>query len=333
MPEANNLNITTAGSTTFPPKFPLAEKRYKIPGRKSVYGIFMYFAAGYLILRRWDILLLIFLILLLHEAGHYLAMKYYNYSDVSIFFVPLMGALVKGSKKDISQRQAAVIILAGPLPGLVLGILLFLFDKSNSIFIGKIPVQLIAQLLIWGNLLNLLPVYPLDGGQLLNRVFLNEEGLLSNLFIIASGLVAVYIAFITKFYFLLIFPALLLARFFSTRNITKLENDMQQIGINLNVSYEELSNEDYWKIRTLLISHTPGLQNLNPEPPFSYSVREEKIALEVESVLQRTLLMDISIKEKLLLVLVWAISLALPWLISIPFLVIKYLMHFKVNII
>jgi len=48
-------------------------------------------------------------------------MKAFNYSNVKLFVVPLLGAYVSGKKATISQRQMSIIILAGPIPGLIIG--------------------------------------------------------------------------------------------------------------------------------------------------------------------------------------------------------------------
>jgi len=69
-------------------------------------------------------------ILFLHEAGHWLAMRYYGYQDTAIFFIPFLGAMVAGSKRNLSESQSAVIILAGPLPGFILGWVLFQWGSN-----------------------------------------------------------------------------------------------------------------------------------------------------------------------------------------------------------
>src|SRR5262245_3615048 len=37
-------------------------------------------------------------VLLLHESGHYLGMRMFNYQDVRMFFIPLFGAAVAGKR-------------------------------------------------------------------------------------------------------------------------------------------------------------------------------------------------------------------------------------------
>src|SRR5579883_2383282 len=61
-------------------------------------------------------------VLFLHELGHFLAMRLFRYRDLSMFFLPFFGAAVTGHKDDASLSEKIGVLLAGPLPGLLLGI-------------------------------------------------------------------------------------------------------------------------------------------------------------------------------------------------------------------
>ncbi|MBE9042596.1 hypothetical protein IQ235_17680 [Oscillatoriales cyanobacterium LEGE 11467] len=61
--------------------------------------------------------------LLLHEGGHLLAMKLCQYRDTSMLFIPFLGAVaIAPQKEDATIAQKFWVFLAGPLPGLILGI-------------------------------------------------------------------------------------------------------------------------------------------------------------------------------------------------------------------
>ncbi len=107
-------------------------------------------------------LVLIVAALLLHEAGHWLAMVLVGYRDTAMFFVPLIGAMVTGRKDDVTVPQRFVVLLAGPLPGLLLGLPLLLVPGLAHDF----GIMLIAL-----NAINLLPLHPLDGGQIVHLLF------------------------------------------------------------------------------------------------------------------------------------------------------------------
>lgn len=101
--------------------------------------------------------------LILHEGGHLLAMKLFGYQDTALMFVPFLGALATARKDDATLTQKFWISLAGPLPGLILGI------ACLAVAIRTQTEGLLYEaswILISLNLFNLLPIYPLDGGQI-----------------------------------------------------------------------------------------------------------------------------------------------------------------------
>ena len=56
-------------------------------------------------------------VILVHELGHYVAMRAYGYRDVRIFFIPFLGAATAGTPMGISPVRRGIVSLAGPLPG------------------------------------------------------------------------------------------------------------------------------------------------------------------------------------------------------------------------
>jgi Zn-dependent protease len=100
-------------------------------------------------------------VLLLHEAGHAFAMRAFGYSDVKIFFVPFLGAATGGRKTNAPVWQQSLVLLAGPLPGLVLGLSLMWFSPP---WLENVPE--LAPLFVGLNAINLIPADPLDGGRL-----------------------------------------------------------------------------------------------------------------------------------------------------------------------
>lgn len=98
-------------------------------------------------------------VLMVHELGHALGMLVFGYSDVRIFFIPLFGAAAAGRKRGVARWKEGVVLLMGPLPGLIAGTLLLLLGSSG--LVRTLALQLVAI-----NAFNLLPLAPLDGGQL-----------------------------------------------------------------------------------------------------------------------------------------------------------------------
>jgi stage IV sporulation protein FB len=305
--------------TSYPPKFKKPDKQTNI-WLRSILSLTLYLILGFYIFPSYKILLLITAIVMIHELGHFFAMKFFRYNDLGIFFIPLLGAYVSGTKREISQKQSAIILLAGPLPGIVFGIILYLFwQKNPELAIAGIPFYTISLSFIILNLINLIPVYPLDGGQLLNRVFLNEESIVSKGFVFLSILFLIWIALFgmsKPFYPLLIFPGMMLLRLFGEKKITNIEKRIETEGINTDLEYEQLPDEDYWKIRNIIIEEHPSFKDVEPAPPYEYSHKEEKIMTTIQNLLHRHLIQDVSIAGKLLILLIWIAAIASPWLLQ-----------------
>ncbi len=300
----------------YPPKFQKPDRRATIWIR-SLGSLALYLVLGYYIFKKWEILLLITAVVLIHEMGHFIAMKLYRYNDLGIFFIPLIGAYVSGTKREVSQKESAVILLAGPLPGIGLGILFYLLWQQNPFLqIGDTSYYTIALFFVILNLFNLLPVYPLDGGQLLNRVFFNEENWLSRVFIFLSIGLLGWFAWKSNFPVLFIFPLMMLLRLFGESKISAIEKKIEAEGINTDVDYEDLSNENYWKIRNILIAEHPSFRDELPAPPYEYSPKEEKIMHSVQGLLHRHLLQDVSLAGKIIIFGIWAAAAASPWLLD-----------------
>jgi len=120
-----------------------------------------------------DSLVMIIVILLIHESGHLFAMRYFGYSDTSIFFIPMFGAAATGKKEKTTAFQEYIIYLAGPLPGMLLGLAIIIYLLfTEGAFGGDSYLGMYAIMSIVINYINLLPIYPLDGGKIVQTLLL-----------------------------------------------------------------------------------------------------------------------------------------------------------------
>lgn len=110
---------------------------------------------------------LILAVITFHEAGHATAMRLFGYRDVHVFFLPLLGAMTIGRQADTSVRDRLSVLLAGPVPGLWLAVVLLAIDKSYGPT-GILRSAAVALVILNG--LNLLPFTPLDGGRVLEAL-------------------------------------------------------------------------------------------------------------------------------------------------------------------
>jgi Zn-dependent protease len=129
-------------------------------------------------------LLLLMVVILVHEMGHFLGMRVFGYSNVRMFFIPLFGAGVSGRKIGVEGYKEAIVVLLGPLPGLVISFFLALAYGSTDIpLLGRTAAYFAVV-----NAFNLLPVFPLDGGRLLQITLFSRNRYLESFFQILAAL-------------------------------------------------------------------------------------------------------------------------------------------------
>ena len=136
----------------------------------------------------WKFTLWIIPVLLFHEAGHWVAMRLCHYRNLRIFFIPFFGAAVTGQNWNVPGWKKALVSLAGPLPGIALGVVL----GVAALVLRQRWMNYAALLLLFVNAVNLLPVLPLDGGRVLQDTLFCRNRWLDGAFRIAAiaGLVA-----------------------------------------------------------------------------------------------------------------------------------------------
>jgi Zn-dependent protease len=110
-------------------------------------------------------LALIMAILFVHELGHWIAMRAFGHDDARISFIPFLGAATMSKIPFEKRWQEVVMLLAGPVPGMLLGMAALLSPLAK---IHGVPSA--AGLLIAINALNLLPLHPLDGGRIFHAL-------------------------------------------------------------------------------------------------------------------------------------------------------------------
>lgn len=132
-------------------------------------------------------------VLFVHELGHAAAMLAFGYRDVRIFFIPLLGAATSGRPRGVARWKQAIVLLAGPVPGLVAGVVILaaLHQPGWSRHLGAVLVVI--------NALNLLPVEPFDGGQLFQVLVFSRNRYLELVF---RGLTAALVVGVSLFYHL-----------------------------------------------------------------------------------------------------------------------------------
>lgn len=298
------------------PKPELEEPKTKVNvWLKSLSSLALYLVIGYFFFNKnWTLVLILTAVVIFHELGHFLAMKFYQYQDLGIFFIPLMGAYVSGKKQEVSQQQSAIILMAGPVPGVVVGMIMHFL----AVYYDVRLLEITAWILMFMNILNLLPVYPLDGGQLLHRLFLDDYQVIGKIFVIISAGLLAYFAWSISFYPLLLFPVLMISRMVGDIQHDRITAKIEAEGIDLMKSYDEISAEEYWKIRNAVIKHFPQLRDVNPSPPYQISPKEDQVITIIQNLLQRSIVQDLSLAGKFLILLIWIGCFVAPFALGLP---------------
>ncbi len=168
-----------------------------------VITIFLGATANLLFLLIWVVA--VFVSILIHELGHAFAMRYYGKGSYIVLYHGGGGTVAdsvwwgsKWANISLGASQETVISLAGPFAGflfaglIILGVILAGGTIMTTPLLGFIPLPLIAffpfgggllssvvETFLWVNvfwgLINLLPVSPLDGGNVARNILVHYD--------------------------------------------------------------------------------------------------------------------------------------------------------------
>jgi len=122
---------------------------------------FLFFIALYVSMFGWWYGLGISACILIHEMGHFIDIKRRGLPAEMPVFLPGLGAYVRWSGLGVTRRQIAQISLAGPLAGWIAAAICFLIYSQTGDPVWAALARTGAVL----NVLNLIPIWVLDGGQ------------------------------------------------------------------------------------------------------------------------------------------------------------------------
>lgn len=142
-----------------------------------------------------------FVSILVHELGHVMMGRVFGRPAHIVLYA--IGGLAIGNFQVPSRWQRILISAAGPAAGLLLYAAVWMIRRSldPEVFIGRPYLVLLLFMLLWQNLiwnvLNLIPVWPLDGGHISREIctgFFRRNGLWLSLGLsfVLAGLGAVY---------------------------------------------------------------------------------------------------------------------------------------------
>jgi stage IV sporulation protein FB len=172
----------------------------------------------------------VFVSILVHELGHVLMGRLFGAQGHIVLYS--FGGLAVGSSDLSSRWQRIAVYFAGPLAGFVLFGLVLLAKLAFFAGTAEPPTLLVASAFqnlffinLWWGLVNLLPIFPLDGGQI-SRDFLRwlwpRDGLQASLglSVLTAAAVAVLAGvYLRSWYMALLFGLLAVQSFQALRQL------------------------------------------------------------------------------------------------------------------
>lgn len=246
-------------------------------------------------------------VLFIHEGGHFVAMKVFKYENVRMLFIPLMGAFVQGSKPIYSQRDSFIVVLLGPLPGVFIGSLgLYL-----SALFQMDWILTLSFIFIFLNVMNLLPLDPLDGGQLFKLFVYEGRDLFLMIFALFSSLFVIFIGIIIEDWVVAVFGFLMGIRVRAMQKNYVFRRDFSKLDVNYFTTYEDLSNRDYYLIKSEILEKNPTLKSMH-EDDLDGDENGTMIAEEVNALLIPPVVKDASRLFKFIVIFLWLLGLFVP---------------------
>jgi len=297
-----------AGTGAYPPKPVLVEQK-KNALTRSLISLFIYALMFYFLFEQnIAYIAAILIVIIIHELGHFLFMKLFNYQNVKIFIVPLLGAFTSGKKQEVSQLHLSIIILAGPVPGIIIGTVIYYLnlDLQNE------TLKMLSLSFLYINLLNCLPFYPLDGGRLIETLFFKQNHLLRLVFGVISIIALSFLFFYSPI--MLIVPVLIAFELFNENKHQKIRDYLRQEKINYHSDYKNLPDKNYWLIRDCLVFSFPKKYAGVSPGVYEMNVAEPLIIQHISSVLQVNITNDLNTFKRVLVLIFYIIIFLAPFI-------------------
>lgn len=298
--------------TQFPPKPPLP-KEAKPSGNRSLLSLGLFVLVFFLLFGQ-DLRFLIVMVgvLAIHELGHFIVMQRWGLRDMHMFFIPVLGAYLDGEETRFTQKQRVTVIMAGPVPGIIFGLLLYFISHQF-----KVPDLLLpAQIFLFLNVFNLLPFSPLDGGRMVETLYFDRNHTVQIVSMIVITALLAMLAFLSANLFLLIIPIFLVMSISARMRLDRIRKSLITKSINYKKSYEDLTDEEYWKIREALIKNTPLYQSNIDSSRYEASPLEMRIQAQIRFLLQQPPEEELDASERTAILLIWILLFIGPMILT-----------------
>jgi Zn-dependent protease len=150
--------------------------------------------AGYSAVYTWKFALLIMVAVGFHESGHVWAMKKMGIKTKGFYFLPFLGGAAIAEESYKTYGENAYIAVMGPIWGAFLAGLC-----GVAYYVTGVPM--LAAAACWMavlNIFNLLPITPLDGGQIMRSIAFSISKTLGVIFLVLSMAAGIFIMYKLK---------------------------------------------------------------------------------------------------------------------------------------
>jgi Zn-dependent protease len=121
---------------------------------------------AYTLLFPWQMAVGLVLLIFVHELGHVFAAKQRGLPVSAPTFIPFLGALITMKRHPRDAETEAYLAIGGPILGTVGALAAF----GIGLVLDSPVFYVIASFGIFINLINLLPIHPLDGGRIVTAI-------------------------------------------------------------------------------------------------------------------------------------------------------------------
>jgi len=294
----------------YPQKPKLIEPEIRTNWGRNILSIILFvFTFTLLFSNEIGLIIGLVIVLFVRELGHFLAMKYYKYEKIRLLFIPLMGAFVHGKKERYSQKECLMVVVLGFLPGVVLGFLLMFFSQYvNSVLWFQMGLMFFVL-----NIVNLVPLDPLDGGQLFKLIVSKTHEKWMLYFTLFFSILIICVGFGFSSYVITLFGFLMGFRVRNLQKVFHLHRIFSDSSILFHTTYQDLPDKHFWKIKEILLEQRPSIMQYIQQMP--ESEQNAVIANQVNAMLITPVKKDTSLFILAIIILLWILSSISPFVL------------------
>lgn len=158
------------------------------------FGLAAVTLAGYSAVYTWKFAVLLMVAIGFHESGHVWAMKKMGIKTKGFYFLPFIGGAAIAEEEYKTYGENAYVAIMGPVWGALLAGIC-----AVTYYVTGVPwLAAAAAWMATLNIFNLLPITPLDGGQLMRSIAFSINKTLGVVFLVLSMLLGIVIMYKLK---------------------------------------------------------------------------------------------------------------------------------------